>query len=332
MPITTVLGVAVEVYRPNAENSSLEPISSWFAGRTIDGAGDMSVSAEVVFAVPSAMWNGGSGADVVLAHRRSPLLDSGHGRGPECHTRRMSARTSLTGKIRHAVAHPGRVLPHLRRTARNSRLRGPGHTAFYRAVMADEARRDPDRAVGSDSRDSWLQVGQIQYDYLIRHGLRPEHRLLDIGCGNLRAGWRLARYLDPGHYTGIDISPDILLAALDTVREYDLQDQRPLLTVVGDLRLDWLPAEHFDVVHAHSVFSHTPLNVVDEALGGVGRVLRPGGWFDFTYFDGPSGDFLREDFWHPTEQLLDLARSHRLRAESMADWDYHQEKIRVTRS
>jgi SAM-dependent methyltransferase len=246
----------------------------------------------------------------------------------------MPERTSFAYKIRTAASRPGRIAPYLRRAARNRRLRGAAqdHTAYYRAVMADETAKDPDRAIGSDSRDSWLRVGELQYDYLIRHGLRPEDRLLDIGCGNLRAGWRLAGYLDPGNYWGVEISPDILLAALDTIRDYGLQARLPRLTVVADLRLAWLPAAHFGVVHAHSVFSHTPLEVVDEALGGVARVLAPGGYFDFTYFDGPTRDFLREDFWHPTDQLIDLARSHGLAAERMTDWDYPQAKIRVRTS
>jgi ubiquinone/menaquinone biosynthesis C-methylase UbiE len=199
--------------------------------------------------------------------------------------------------------------------------------------MANDTAKDPDMAIGSDSQDSWMHVGKIQYDYLPRHGLRPEHRLLDIGCGNLRAGWRLAQHLDPGHYYGVDISPDILLAAQDTIRRFNLQDRLPYLTVVRDLRLDFLPAGHFDVVTAHSVFTHTTIDVIDQALANVGRLLRPDGWFDFTYGEtsGPPRNFLKQDFYYPTAQLLDLARSHGLAAEKMSDWDYVQAKIRVTR-
>jgi len=248
----------------------------------------------------------------------------------------MSERTTVGYKLRRAAAHPRRVVPYLQRLLRNRRLatHRADHIGFYRQVMADETAKDPDRAIGSDSRDSWLRVGQLQHDYLLRHGLRPEHRLLDVGCGNLRAGWRLMQYLERGHYYGIDISPDILLAAQNTIVEFGLQDRLPYLTVIRDLRLEFLPAGLFDVVTAHSVFTHAPLDVIDEALAHAGRLLAPGGFFDFTYFDtdGPPRDFLREDFYYPTARLLDLARSHGLAAERMSDWDYPQEKIRVTRS
>jgi hypothetical protein len=75
--------------------------------------------------------------------------------------------------------------------------------------------------------------------------------MLDIGCGNLRGGWRFIDYLDSGNCYGIDISPDILIAARKTRVERGLQDQLPQLTTTGDLVLDFLPDDHFDVVHAH---------------------------------------------------------------------------------
>ena len=40
-----------------------------------------------------------------------------------------------------------------------------------------------------------------------RHGLRPEHRMLEIGCGNLRAGWRFIGYLDRGTTTASTSRP-----------------------------------------------------------------------------------------------------------------------------
>ena len=38
------------------------------------------------------------------------------------------------------------------------------------------------------------------------------------------------------------------------------------------------------MVHAHSVFSHSPLHVIDECLAHVGRVLAPDGWFTAAHF------------------------------------------------
>ncbi|MEV7383952.1 class I SAM-dependent methyltransferase [Streptomyces lydicus] len=249
----------------------------------------------------------------------------------------LTNRASLTHKIGYAVRNPARITPYVKRTARDTwlRLKHPDHVAYYRAVMASDAGRSPEAAVGSRSHERWLALGEMQFAYLAGHGLRPEHRMLDIGCGNLRAGWRFIAHLDTGNYYGIDISPDILIAAKRTLTTYELQDKLPHLTITQDLTLDFLPAGYFDVVHAHSVFSHSPLEVIDECLAHVGRILAPGGFFDFTFdrTEGAEHQVLREDFYYRTDTLLRLARGHGLEARFMDDWEaqpHGQSKIRVS--
>lgn len=252
--------------------------------------------------------------------------------------RRLSAnRSRLSHKIGYALRHPGRITPYVRRTSRDAwlRLRHRDHVSYYRAVMASDAARDPAAAVGSHSHDRWLALGQMQYDYLTGHGLRPGDRMLDIGCGNLRAGWRFIGYLDAGNYYGIDISPDILISAKKTLVTYKLQDKLPHLTITRDLTFDFLPGGHFDVVHAHSVFSHSPIEIIDECLAHVGRILAPGGFFDFTFdrTEGQEHHVLREDFYYRTETLSGLAERHGLHARFMGDWErlpHGQSKLRIT--
>jgi SAM-dependent methyltransferase len=55
-----------------------------------------------------------------------------------------------------------------------------------------------------ESDASWDKAGQLQLDYLIDAGLTPSSRVLDIGCGALRAGRKIIAYLNSGHYYGID--------------------------------------------------------------------------------------------------------------------------------
>lgn len=66
-----------------------------------------------------------------------------------------------------------------------------------------------------------MELGADQFDYPVAAGLQPDHHLLEIGCGNLRAGWRFIDYLDVGHYTGVDISPDVLFAAQATLIDFN---------------------------------------------------------------------------------------------------------------
>jgi SAM-dependent methyltransferase len=247
-------------------------------------------------------------------------------------------RSRLTFMVRYAARHPERIVPHARRLARDTmlRLKNPDHVSYYRAVMKSDAARSDEGAVGSHTHDSWLKIGQLQFDYLVSHGLKPGMRMLEIGCGNLRAGRLFIDYLEPGGYYGLDISPDILLAAQRTLAETGLQDKLPHLTLVQDLKLAFLPAGHFDVVHAHSVFSHSPVEVIEECLAHVGRIMKPEGFFDFTFdrTDGTEHHVLREDFYYRTETLVAVAGRYGLDAQFMADWEklpHQQSKLRVTR-
>lgn len=244
-------------------------------------------------------------------------------------------RYRLGYRIRYAIRHRDRVLPYLRRVGRNLVLRARyrDHTQFYREVVGRTAASDPDLAIGSASRQRWLALGQLQFDYLIEHGLEPQHRMLEIGCGNLRAGWRFIDHLDAGNYYGIDASPDILFAAQRTLIAQGLEEKLPHLTPVQDLTFAFLPAGRFDVVHAHSVFSHTPLEIIDECFAHVGRVMAPDAFFDLT-FNATSGrehHVVREDFYYRPQTLIRLAERHGFSAELMEDWSprHKQEKLRL---
>ncbi|MER6090290.1 class I SAM-dependent DNA methyltransferase [Streptomyces bluensis] len=248
-------------------------------------------------------------------------------------------RRSLTHQLRYALRYPERVPAHTRRAARDAWLRlryRRDHIGYYRAVMASDTARSAEAAVGHNpSRERWAQLGRMQFDYLVRHGLRPHHRMLEIGCGNLRAGRLFIDHLESGHYYGIDISPDILLAAQDTLVREGLQPKLPHLVLVDDLTLAFLPDARFDVVHAHSVFSHSPPHVIEECFAHVGRVLAPGGFFDFTFdrTEGREHQVLHEDFYYRTETLAALAARHGLSARLMEDWEelpHRQSKMRVT--
>jgi SAM-dependent methyltransferase len=248
------------------------------------------------------------------------------------------SRSSLVHQAAYAFRHPDRIAPHLRRLARDTwfRLRTHDHVAYYRAVMKSDTARDPNGAVGSHSHRRWLELGRMQFDYLVEHGLKPECRMLEIGCGNLRAGRLFIGYLYSGNYYGIDISPDILSAAQETIVKHSLQDKLPYLAPVRDLRFAFLPDEHFDVVHAHSVFSHSPLHVIEECFAHVGRIMKPDGWFDFTFdrTEGQEHHVLREDFYYRTQTLIALAGRYGLKATFMQDWErspHKQSKIRITR-
>jgi hypothetical protein len=50
----------------------------------------------------------------------------------------------------------------------------------------------------------WERVGLFQYQFMLSKGLKPSDVLCDIGCGSLRGGRHFIKYLNKGHYLGLE--------------------------------------------------------------------------------------------------------------------------------
>jgi SAM-dependent methyltransferase len=141
----------------------------------------------------------------------------------------------------------------------------------------------------------WDYLGKLQLDYLVEQGLRPEHYVLDVGCGPLRAGVHFIGYLDAGHYAGIDKRGDTLERARDIeLPRYGLAKKSPNLLVNGAFEFSKLGMT-FDYAIAQSVFTHLPVNNIVRCLVEMSKVLNPGGRFYATIYENPNGkQFLGE--------------------------------------
>ena len=74
--------------------------------------------------------------------------------------------------------------------------------------------------------------------------------------------------------------------------------------------------------------------MIEECFRNIGRIVKPGGWFDFTFdrTEGREHQVLGEDFYYRVETLLDLASRCGLQATLMEDWErlpHRQSKIRI---
>lgn len=150
---------------------------------------------------------------------------------------------------------------------------------------------DPDwhRGTIRGTKAFWDELGRLQLDYLVAQGLRPEHRLLDVGCGPLRAGVHFIGYLEPGHYAGIDKRSDNLERARKVeLPRYGLEDKSPQLLVNGAFEFDKF-GQTFDYAIAQSVFTHLPVNMIQRCLVEMAKVLAPAGRFYATIYENPQG-------------------------------------------
>lgn len=137
----------------------------------------------------------------------------------------------------------------------------------------------------------WDTLGPLQLDFLVKQGLRPGHRLLDIGCGALRGGVHFVRYLDPDGYAGMDINASLLDAGGRELANAGLRDRGAKLLEDDAFRFGRF-GERFDFAIAVSVFTHLPINHIVRCLAEVARVLAPGGRCFATVFESPSSAHL----------------------------------------
>jgi SAM-dependent methyltransferase len=136
----------------------------------------------------------------------------------------------------------------------------------------------------------WEQMGRLQLDFLVAEGLQPDHRLIDIGCGSLRAGVPLTGYLQPGRYFGVDSHQSLLDAGWTReIKGAGLADKLPRANLAATAEFDLSGfGVQFDYGIAQSVFTHLPAGRLTDCLSACAPWFRPGGRLYVTYFERPA--------------------------------------------
>lgn len=138
----------------------------------------------------------------------------------------------------------------------------------------------------------WDVLGASQFRLLTTLGLRENHRLLDVGCGALRAGRLLMPYLNKGCYYGIE--PNMWLVedaiAAEVGREF-IAMKAPVFSDSADFAADSFGVT-FDFILANSIFSHGGPDMLEQALVSFATALAPGGLIVSTFLRAD----LRPDF------------------------------------
>jgi SAM-dependent methyltransferase len=149
--------------------------------------------------------------------------------------------------------------------------------------------------------------GRESLIYLLKAGLNPDSKVLDIGCGVLRGGYWLIHFLDPGCYCGIEPHLGRLKMGTETILE-------PEVLAAKSPRFDTNPrfdssvfGEKFDFFLAYSVWTHASKPQIQAMLDSFLRDTKNGGVFLTSYL--PSG-WRRPDYqgdeWHGTSHESDV--------------------------
>jgi ubiquinone/menaquinone biosynthesis C-methylase UbiE len=150
-------------------------------------------------------------------------------------------------------------------------------------------------------------------------GLRPEHKVLDVGSGIGRMARPLTTFLTSGSYEGLDIVPEGIrwcekhISPAYANFHFQLADVNNLMYnprgrfQAAEYRFPFADND-FDFSFLTSVFTHMRKVEVERYLAEVARVLRPGGRCLITFFllNGESRRLVKErrsslDFHYPLE-------------------------------
>ncbi|NNE56620.1 MAG: tetratricopeptide repeat protein [Hellea sp.] len=140
------------------------------------------------------------------------------------------------------------------------------------------------------------KVGRETIITLLQNGLRPDHKILDFGCGAVRLGYWIVRLVDSGNYYGIEPDAKMLEAGKKHALGPQLiKSKKPEFSTNSDCDFSVF-GQTFDYVVARSILTHTTAGMLIKILKSFkdnshdDAIMMASYWnLDYPY-DGEIGD------------------------------------------
>lgn len=181
----------------------------------------------------------------------------------------------------------------------------------------------------------WDEIGRLQFDFLVEQGLRPHHYLCDVACGSLRAGTHFIRYLEAGHYLGIDKEPALIEAGLKKELGDELRiAKQPEFVVSSEFDFDRF-SHPADFALAQSLFTHLPPQYIDDCFRKLRSSIQPGGVFFATFFEGtapstnPGQPHDHRGFVYTQSEMTAFGARHSWIPHYIGNWNHPRGQVMV---
>jgi len=129
-------------------------------------------------------------------------------------------------------------------------------------------------------------VGAMQFNLLTSFGLRDFHKLLDIGCGSLRAGKLIIPFLRTGNYYGVEPNNWLIKDGLKNELGNEIISLKsPVFSNSSNFDFQSFNT-NFDYLIAQSIFSHASKEQIIRCLSETKEVMKKDGFFLATFILG----------------------------------------------
>ena len=175
----------------------------------------------------------------------------------------------------------------------------------------------------------WLEVSRLQTDFMIKIGLRPDHVLLDVGCGSLRGGVEFIPYLHAGNYLGLDSSNRLIQVGIkEELGRRLLKLKSPEFVVSRHFEFEKFSKKP-DFAIAHSIFTHLNESNIRLCLDELRRFVNPGCRLYATYFIADAPQTNQKIYQYSREMVEDFGAKAGWTVNYIGEWGHPENQMMV---
>ena len=195
------------------------------------------------------------------------------------------------------------------------RIREMGHRAF----------------VGGNG-EFWEKIANLQYSFMISQGLKPNHVLLDVACGSLRAGRLFIDYLSQGNYLGLDKEIDLIIHGVaEELGIKSFSDKQPSFVVSDNFEF-YKFSKQPDFIIAQSLFTHLTPAGIYSCLKSLREFVTGSPTLYVTFFEvqstqtNPLESDALDCFYYTKDQMKMLTELSGWRMQYLGDWGHPRDQ------
>ena len=160
-------------------------------------------------------------------------------------------------------------------------------TNFFTEVEIQRRNKMQSMGINLTSREKADNDGREWLKFLQCHGLNEKSTVMDYGCGSLRLGKTLIKYLNPQNYVGVDISDHFYSLGIKNYLTNEVYKQkRPEFYIINsDDYETHLSGRTFDFIYSQWVMMHVHPDQLSRYFDNIFSQMNEESvfFFDFTH-------------------------------------------------